>query len=47
VILVLIVFGALVGYVVYETRDDFLRLRALLGIAIFIGLGFLVSGIEN
>lgn len=31
------------AYLIYETFDDFSRLRALLGIVIFIALGYLLS----
>lgn len=31
------------AYVIYETFDDFSRLRALLGIAIFISIAYLIS----
>lgn len=31
------------AYMIYETFEDFTRLRALLGIVIFISLGYLIS----
>lgn len=43
VILAIVLLAAFFGYVVYETREDFMRLRAVAGIALFIGFGFIIS----
>ncbi len=43
-ILVVLLLAILVGYSVFETKNDFSRLRALGGIAVFIAIGFSISG---
>lgn len=44
--MVIVVAAGLLGYIVFETREDFARLRAVMGIAIFVGIGWLISGIK-
>jgi nucleoside permease NupC len=38
-----LIAAAFFAYIIYETYDDFTRLRALLGIAIFISFAYLIS----
>jgi hypothetical protein len=33
-----------IAYILYETYEDFARLRALGGIALFVCIGFAISG---
>jgi hypothetical protein len=46
VILGVVITAAFIGYIIYETHTDFMRMRALGAIVIFIGIGLLISG-EN
>ncbi|XP_070501377.1 uncharacterized transporter YutK-like [Chironomus tepperi] len=43
IILGIVVLAAFIGYILYETYEDFARLRALGGIAVFICVGFAIS----
>lgn len=43
IILISILVIAFVAYLIYETHNDLLRLRALVGIAIFISIGYFIS----
>ncbi|KAG5677451.1 hypothetical protein PVAND_007209 [Polypedilum vanderplanki] len=43
VILAVVLIAAFIGYIIYETHTDFMRLRALIGISLFVGIGYLIS----
>lgn len=43
VILVIVIFAALAGYIVFETSSDFTRLRSLIGIFSLIAIAFVFS----
>jgi hypothetical protein len=43
-VIIVVVLAALAGYIVFETYEDFTRLRALIGIFSLIAVGFVFSG---
>ena len=44
IILAIVVLAAFIGYILFETYEDFARLRALGGIALFVCIGLAISG---
>lgn len=44
IILAVVVLAAFIGYILFETYEDFARLRALGGIALFVCIGLAISG---
>jgi pyrimidine nucleoside transport protein len=42
-VLILLLLAAIAGYLLFETREDFTRLRSLIGVFTILGIGYIIS----